>query len=84
LYQFLDGLVLELASSGALTKRTLLSETGVCCFRKPHQGDTITVCNGGKPFLRSFDQELLSYLLGRRFAKAARQAREALALFTAA
>lgn len=82
-YQFLDGFVLELVCSGALTKGTLLSETGVCCFREPRLGDTITVCNGGKPFLRSFDQEELSCLLGR-FAEAAGQAREALALFTAA
>lgn len=81
--QFLDGLVLGLVCSGALTKGTLLSETGVCCFREPCLGDTITACNGGKPFRRSFDQKELSYLLGR-FAKAARQVREALALFTAA
>lgn len=58
-------------------------ETGVCCFSEPCLGDTITACNGGKPFRRSFDHEELSYLLGR-FAKAARQVREALALFTAA
>jgi hypothetical protein len=41
------------------------------------------VDNGGKPFVISFDQEELTYLLGRRFAKAAGQAREALALSTA-
>lgn len=81
--QFLDGLVLEPVCSGALTEGTLLSETGVCCFREPCLGDTITVCNGGKPFLRSFDQEELSSLLGG-FAEAAGQAREVLALFTVA
>lgn len=55
----------------------------MCCFREPRLGDTITACNGGKPFLRSFDQEELSYLLGG-LAEAAGQARQALALFTAA